>query len=143
MVGPDGEGGADLAGHDAQPRDRGGLPVGVIQWTARSGVGAGMPAGMPEREEEPGHDQAGRDEPEEPQVRASMPALVTPCLRGRGERSIRPVSAGSRDSARAGRVSVPRSIARICITVSGSGTAPPASAKTRKGTTSGTAWVNM
>jgi hypothetical protein len=39
------------------------------------------------------------------------------------------------DSASAGRVSVPRSIARICITVSG--TAPPASAKTRKGTTSG------
>jgi len=57
--------------------------------------------------------------PRNPQVRASSPALITACFRGRGARSIRPGSAGSRDSASAGRVSVPRSIARICITVSG------------------------
>src|SRR6266700_1311810 len=65
--------------------------------------------------------------------------MITPCRRGRGRRSISPGSAGSRDSASAGRVSVPRSMARICMTVSGSGIAPPASAKTRNGKTSGTA----
>lgn len=54
-----------------------------------------------------------------------------------------PGSAGSRPSARAGSVSVPRSIARICSTVSGKGTVPPDSAKTRNGTTSGAAWAKM
>ncbi len=73
--------------------------------------------------------------PRNPQARASIPAMVTPCLRGRGGRSVSPGSAGSRLSARAGSVSVARSMARICITVSGSGTAPPASAKTRNGIT--------
>jgi hypothetical protein len=52
-------------------------------------------------------------------------------------------SALSRPSASAGRVSVPTSTASSCITVSGSGTAPPESAKIRNGTTSGTAWAKM
>jgi hypothetical protein len=45
--------------------------------------------------------------------------------------------AGSRPSASAGRVSVPTSKASSCSTISGSGTAPLARAKTRNGATSG------
>jgi len=40
-------------------------------------------------------------------------------------------------------VSVPRSIARICSAVSGSGIAPPASAQITNGTISGIAWTKM
>ena len=68
---------------------------------------------------------------------------MTFSARLRGGRSIRPGSAGSRPSARPGTVSVPRSIARICSTVSGSGITPPARANTTNGTTSGTAWAKM
>ena len=63
--------------------------------------------------------------------------------RRRGERSMIPGSAGSLPSASAGTVSVPRSTARICTAVSGSGTAPPDSAKTMNGTTSAGAWAKM
>jgi hypothetical protein len=77
--------------------------------------------------------------PRNPQARASIARLMTPSVRGRGGRFISPGSAGSRLSASAGRMSVPKSMAWISMTVSGSGTAPPASAKTRNGTTSGTA----
>ena len=49
---------------------------------------------------------------------------MIPMSRGRGGRSMIPGSAGSRPSASAGSVSVPRSIARICSAVSGSGIAP-------------------
>ena len=48
-----------------------------------------------------------------------------------------PGSAGSRPSASAGSVSVPRSMARIASTVSGSGIAPPESANKRNGTSLG------
>ncbi|OHV20480.1 hypothetical protein BBK14_27835 [Parafrankia soli] len=78
-----------------------------------------------------------------PTARSSITGRITPSLRGLGGRSISPGSAGSRPSASAGSVSVPRSITRICRTVSGSGTAPPDSAKTRNGTTSGTAWAKI
>jgi hypothetical protein len=54
-----------------------------------------------------------------------------------------PGSIGSRPSASEGSVSVPTSNARINITVSGSGIAPPASANSRNGTTSGVAWAKM
>ena len=60
-----------------------------------------------------------------------------------GGRSINPGSAGSRPSARAGTVSVPRSIARIWSTVRGSGIRPPEAAKATNGTTSGGAWAKM
>ena len=54
-----------------------------------------------------------------------------------------PGSAASRPSASAGSVSVPTSNASSCSTVSGSGIAPPPSAKTRNGVTSGVAWAKM
>src|SRR5690349_8596290 len=66
-----------------------------------------------------------------------MDPRITPSRRDLGGRAIAPGSAGSRPSASAGRVSVPRSMARIWSTVSGSGMAPPLRAKTRKGMTSG------
>ena len=81
--------------------------------------------------------------PSHTQARTSIARLITPSEAGRGGRAMRPGSAASRPSASAGRISVPRSIARICITVSGSGTAPPESAKTRNGITSGVAWAKM
>ena len=59
--------------------------------------------------------------------------LITPSERSRGGRSMIPGSAGSRPSASAGSVSVPTSKASSCRTVSGSGIAPPPSAKTRNG----------
>ena len=88
----------------------------------------GSPGCQPaaEGEEEPGHHQDGRDAAEQPPGPAAASApWMTLWLRGRGGRSMRPGSAGSRPSASAGRVSVPRSMARICSTVSGSGIAPP------------------
>ncbi len=81
--------------------------------------------------------------PMNPHERASMCRVITPSRRDRGGRSIRPGSAGSRLRASAGSVSVPRSTARICMTVNGSGMAPPERAKTKNGTTSGTACVKM
>ena len=54
-----------------------------------------------------------------------------------------PGSIGSRASASEGSVSEPTSKASSCSTVSGSGTAPPASANTRNGATSGVAWAKM
>ncbi len=54
-----------------------------------------------------------------------------------------PGSAGSRLSASDGIVSVPTSIASTSSTGSGIGIAPPASANSRNGTTSGVAWVKM
>ncbi len=54
-----------------------------------------------------------------------------------------PGSAGSRPSASAGRVSVPTSKASSCMTVSGSGIAPPLSANTMNGVTSGVVWAKM
>ena len=73
---------------------------------------------------------------------------MTPSERGRGGRSMLPGSIGSRPSASDGSVSLPTSKASSCSTVSGSGIAPPASANTRNGTTSGVAcakmyWMNL
>ena len=61
----------------------------------------------------------------------------------RGGRCMSPGSAGSRPRASAGSVSVPTSNASSCSTVSGSGIAPPPSAKTRNGVTSGVVWAKM
>ena len=52
---------------------------------------------------------------------SSIDRCTMPWPAGRGARSIRPGSAGSLPSASAGSVSVPRSMARICRTVSGRG----------------------
>jgi hypothetical protein len=55
---------------------------------------------------------------------------------GLGGRSMAPGSAALRLNASAGRVSVPKSIARICITVNGTGIAPAPRANSTKGATS-------
>ena len=77
------------------------------------------------------------------QARSSISLRMTPSERRRGGLSISPGSAGSRPRASAGTVSVPRSIARIWSTVSGSGTRPPDAANTANGTASGGAWAKM
>jgi hypothetical protein len=102
-----------------------------------------VPAGLVQDEQEAAHHQHHGDRaqkaPGAGQHRGADDALPG----WAGGRSISPGSAGSRNRARAGRMSVPRSIARICNTVSGNEIAPPDSAEIRKGTTSGTAWVKM
>lgn len=87
--------------------------------------------------------RAAETVPSQPQLRTSMSLLITLWEPGRGGRDMIPGSARSRPRARAGRVSVPRSMARICRTVSGSGTDPAERANTRKGTTSGVRWAKM
>ena len=96
VVGSDGERRPDLAGDDAQPGDGGGLAVTLLERAAGPGGGARVPAGVPQGEEEPAITRVAEMRPRNPQARASIPALITPCLRGRGGRSISPGSAGSR-----------------------------------------------
>ena len=54
---------------------------------------------------------------------------MTPSVRGRGGRFIRPASAGSTPSARAGAPSVTRLIHSSCVASSGSTTALPSACK--------------
>src|SRR5581483_3194034 len=64
VVGADRERGPDLAGDDAQPRHGGGLAVRVVHRSTGPGGNTGVPARVPEGEEERGHHQRGRDHAE-------------------------------------------------------------------------------
>ena len=71
--------------------------------------------------------------PRTPQERHSIWAVTNGSASGLGGRVMTPGSARSRARASAHSVSAPRSMARICSTVMGSGTAPPERANTRNG----------
>ena len=134
-LGAGGEGGADLAGDDAGEGHRRRLQVGVVERRCRLPVGvAGLPAGAEQHEEERRPcTSAASTAPRKTQARKSSARSITPS-RARPRRPLHQPGLGGLAAERErGRISVPRSIARICSTVSGSGIAPPESAKTRNG----------
>ena len=80
--------------------------------------------------------------PYQSKARASSQPLSNGSFCERGGRSITPASGGSAPSPMAGSISVPKSMASICITVSGSGIAPREKSSAINGTASAMLLLN-
>jgi hypothetical protein len=107
----------------------------VVAWTYTECSDDPVPTGSPQchppptsTKKKPAMTRPALMRPRKTHARNSIGRWMIPSSRGRGARLISPGSAGSRPSASAGNVSVPRSMARIWSTVRGSGIAPPLSA---------------
>jgi len=94
----------------------GGLPVGVVEGTAGTGGGAGVPSAVTEREVETGHDEDGGDEAEEsPGAGQHWPADHTLVAGPRGAQVMQRGPPWPRPSSLPGSVTTSMPCLRSCL----------------------------